>query len=230
MMQKKLILIKHLDLESNKIGPIGIHILTAGSKYCPELDHFNFSYNLIGYTGVKSIAYLLSQCSLLTHFSYNPIGYTGVKSIAYLLSQCPLLTHLYLDFINLGNDGAKKLAEVLSDNNNRTFALTHLNLNKNNIGDTGIEGLTGLLLLCPALSYLCLYGNNIGDTGANKLSEALCKNKNPTLSHIDLRSNNIGNIGAKSFASMLKQSSILTQIDLRGNKAYQVNLHRSIIM
>ena len=66
--------------------------------------------------------------------------------------------------------GAERLAEVLA----QCPALTHLYLDKNQIGDAGAERFAGVRPQCPALARFDLGNNTIGTVGQGRLRGSWC--------------------------------------------------------
>jgi len=106
------------------------------------------------------------------------------------------LTHLNMSRINIGNEGARELADALKVNN----TLTHLNLSGTNIGDEGASALADALKVNNTLTSLGLDGNDIGNDGASELADALKGNN--TLTNLYLWNNNVGNEGASAVGAI----------------------------
>ncbi len=99
---------------------------------------------------------------------------------------------------NIGEEGAKRLADMLKVNS----SLKKLRLGLNEIGDAGAESLSDVLKVNQTLHRLSLGGNKIGDEGAQSLADMI--KVNSSLKVLDLFGNyEIGNNGAKYLASAL---------------------------
>ena len=98
-------------------------------------------------------------------FSTNHI----LTQLEKMTSRC-LITILDLKLAQIGDKGARRLAEVLP----QCPALSGLNLTENHIGVGGGRSLGRVLPQCPALSHLNLKGNQIGCEGTKMLREAWC--------------------------------------------------------
>ena len=96
---------------------------------------------------------------------------------------------------------------------NSTFK--YLYLGKNNIGDRGAIALAEALKVNSTITNVNLYDNNIGATGARALAEAL--NVNSTITAISLNDNNIGDTGARALAEALNVNSTITDVSLGNN-------------
>lgn len=110
------------------------------------------------------------------------------------------LTSLILAGANVGNDGAKAIANSLT-------GLTSLVLVGARVGDDGAEAIATSL---TRLTSLSLVGNGIGVAGAKAIATAL-----KSLTSLNLAANEIGPEGAVAIAASLAG---LTSLDLTGNQ------------
>lgn len=110
----------------------------------------------------------------------------------------------------VGDKGAKVLAQIFSQNNAAKIPLETLGLGVNAIGATGAAALAHALEDCSdcALKTLGLYRNSVGDEGAAALASMVANNR-IALSHLFLGGNSIGNRGAIALADSLKQNNKL---------------------
>jgi hypothetical protein len=125
---------------------------------------------------------------------------------------CPKLVKLDLSVNNIGDDGAKQIADALKDNR----SLKHLCLLDNKIGDDGAKAIADALKDNHSLKTLDLNGNEIDDDGAKSIADAL--KVNHSLETLDLNGNKIGVEGAKQIADALKDNHSLKTLLLYGNK------------
>ena len=81
--------------------------------------------------------------------------------------------------------------------------LRQLELNGNQIGDKGLEALSGALATgaLAQCTTLVLGGNKIGDKGIEALSEALATGAMPQLKELYLLQNQIGDTGVTALAN-----------------------------
>ena len=93
----------------------------------------------------------------------------------------------------------------------RCASLTHLNLQRNFIGDDGVECLAKVLAECKSLSRLDLGENDIAVDGAQWLAKVVPQC--PSLSYLDLGENyDIGDQGAEYLAEALRFASLTSLI------------------
>lgn len=109
------------------------------------------------------------------------------------------LKKIGLCFMDISDEGAEALAEILKSNN----TIKVIDILRNEIGDKGIIALADALKVNNTLKMIGLYGNKIGDKGAKALADTL-KDNNNTLMEIDLRNNKIGDDGIRALTDMLK--------------------------
>ncbi|KAJ3011961.1 Leucine-rich repeat-containing protein 71 [Thoreauomyces humboldtii] len=133
------------------------------------------------------------------------------SSFAELMGEDSPVRHLSLRSNNLGDVGAKAIAEQLAVNK----TLIGLNLWDNRIGKEGSEALAEALKVNQTLTSLSLGLNNIGDEGANAIAKAL---SNLPLSHEELASRR------KAMADLDKQRKDQEEDPTVGKKSKLRNL------
>ena len=113
-------------------------------------------------------------------------------------------------FCQLGDEGAKRLAQIFAGNNAAGIPLETLGLGVNAIGPNAAAALAATLGDCSAcpLKTLGLYRNSVGDEGALALSEMVAQNK-IALAQLFLGGNSIGNSGAIALAASLGRNTKL---------------------
>ncbi|XP_067237971.1 MHC class II transactivator [Chanodichthys erythropterus] len=128
----------------------------------------------------------------------------------------PALLHLQrLEFelgVQNGPEVFPKLIEVLPS----LHSLQHLDLEKNQIGDSGAEKLSGVLHFLKCLKLLNLSQNFIGDAGVEKLAKALPSIL--SLQTLSLYGNAIADSGAEHLALVLPEMKVLQDLDVKFNK------------
>ncbi|KJE90938.1 hypothetical protein CAOG_08585 [Capsaspora owczarzaki ATCC 30864] len=127
----------------------------------------------------------------------SKIGNAEVHAIAAALKETKL-TELYLGWNQIGDVGAKVLAEALQEN--RT--LTVLGLYHNEIGDAGAHAIVEAVKAHSTLSEIYLHANLISDVGARAIAETL--KEKTTLNLLDLRENYIGSAAAQLLREVLE--------------------------
>jgi hypothetical protein len=93
----------------------------------------------------------------------------------------PALKSLYLDFNDIGPDGAKHLARMIHLMDHRqTCALATLSLNNNHIGDEGAIALARAIRTNFSLQRLFLRDNGIGPAGSQVTLRGVCRHASDT--------------------------------------------------
>ena len=136
----------------------------------------------------------------------------------YFKSFCETLkVSTILTHLNMSKSGIHDSGVgFLSDAIKVNTALTNLNLSWNKIGDSGAGSLSDAIKVNAALTYLDLSGNEIGTSGAGSLSDAI--KVNAALTYLDLSVNKIGTSGAGFLSEVIKVNSVLTNLNLSFNR------------
>ncbi|WP_341792654.1 MULTISPECIES: ankyrin repeat domain-containing protein [unclassified Rickettsia] len=150
----------------------------------------------------------LRNNNTILELTYRNIGDEGAKVLAEELKNNTVLTRLILYHNEIKTEGAKAIGEALKINK----ALKFLELRDNQIGDEGAKAIGEALKSNSTLRYLNLYSSQIGDEGAKIIGEAL--KSNSILRNVILSDNQIGDEGAKVFGEVLKGNSTLQYLDL----------------
>ena len=179
-----------------------------------ECGALNFGGAFITRTDLTAICYVFENASCCVEtlkFLFSNLGDDGAKTLAEGLQHCSSLQTLDLGRNSIGEDGAKALAEGLQ----HCSSLQTLYLEWNSIGDDGAKALAEGLQHCSSLQTLDLVWNSIGDDGAKALAEGLqhCS----SLQTLHLGGNSIGDDGAKALAEVLQHCSSLQTLYLAGN-------------
>jgi Ran GTPase-activating protein (RanGAP) involved in mRNA processing and transport len=114
----------------------------------------------------------LEQVRSATRLDWSRKGLTAgdCKVVAHLIAtKLPVLSTLILWKNNIGDEGAKAIAEALKVNT----VLTVLYLGENNIGDDGAKAIAEALKVNAVKTTVLLGDNNIGDEGAIAIAEVL---------------------------------------------------------
>ena len=121
-------------------------------------------------------------------------GSDGSEGHAGASQDAPALKSLYLDFNNIGPDGAKHLARMIHLMDHRqACALTTLSLNNNRIGDEGAIALARAIRGNHSLQRIFLRDNGIGPAGSQVLAhDTHAHTRTHTHAHTHARTNGNG--------------------------------------
>uniref|UniRef100_A0A7S2LFI3 Uncharacterized protein n=1 Tax=Skeletonema marinoi TaxID=267567 RepID=A0A7S2LFI3_9STRA len=228
-----------LDLRDNDIGDTGLQALASSLASNGKVRELHLARNDIGDTGLEALVNLLAHNRALRVLSISgntAITKIGVRAISRSLqSRKCRLEGLWLDRINIGEEGGKILGDALSYNKSLVTLSLWCGENDVSIGDDGLKALAlGLsrnshlkelnlsgnraitsVGLCSLKQYfqspscglktLTLYAINIGDEGACALTDALGRNKSVKSLHYDVRG--ITTKGWKAFLKLMCDSS-----------------------
>ena len=127
------------------------------------------------------------------------------------------LTSLYIEDNEVGDDGARHLAESIGDFFfGRYGRMVSFSLIRAGFGDFAGTCFGNALAINRRLVSLDLGGNFIGNAGAIALALAL--KRNPVLKALDLRDNEVGDEGASALATVLRrENKSLTSLALDDN-------------
>ncbi|XP_051877703.1 MHC class II transactivator [Pristis pectinata] len=150
-------------------------------------------------------------------FALGPVnGPQGFRKLTKILPSLVFLKYLDLEGPSsqkvkmsenkIGDEGAERLAEVLSN----LTSLEKLILSRNQIADRGAQELARSLPNLKFLRTLSLYDNVIGDKGAEKLAEILPVMK--SLKVLDVKFNKITDVGAQRLTQSLKHCPHIEKI------------------
>ncbi|WVZ12012.1 hypothetical protein V8G54_016542 [Vigna mungo] len=189
-------------------------------------EEVSFAANGITAAGLRAFdGVLQSNITLKTlDLSGNLVGDEGAKVSPKCFSEfriwclCDILANnssiekLQLNSADLGDAGAKAIAEMLKKNS----SLRVLELNNNMIEYSGFSSLAGALLENNSIRNIHLNGNYGGALGANALAKALESNK--LLRELHLHGNSIGDEGIRSLmAGLSAHKGKLTLLDIGNN-------------
>jgi len=237
-----LIVIKELNLGKNKISEKDLQLLINGLSQNKTLT----GLNLWGCELTDQMIVLISKVISQTKINELNIGNNPkITNHAYLTTlESSTVTKLVLNWNNLGNEGAKHLASLLTNNTTLQYldlsavdiqdnglaviilalqknnSLTHLNLQNNNISDKSFTLLSDLLQTNKGLTYLSLRALNLGDNGVSILSKGLSANQ--TLTALDLQNNKIDNSGFFDILNAVNKTN-LEHLHLQWNNIRNCN-------
>ncbi|XP_072133139.1 uncharacterized protein [Mobula birostris] len=235
-----------LDLGANKLGDSGVKPVSEALRN-PECKIQKLWLSDVGLTanGAKDLISTLSTNQSLKELSLNDnkLGDSGVKLVSAALKNPESnIQKLWLWNVGLTVSGAKDLSPAISTNR----SLMELNLNDNQLGesgvklvsaalrkaeckiqklwlrdvgltDSGVEQLASALSTNPSLMELNLNDNKLGDSGVKLVSEAL-RNSKCKIKKLWLRNVGLTDSGAQDLVSALRTNPSLTELNLSANK------------
>ncbi|XP_072133551.1 NACHT, LRR and PYD domains-containing protein 3-like isoform X2 [Mobula birostris] len=205
--------IKHLDLDNCHIRCEGIQRLGPGLHKCQEL---RLGMNELGDSGVKLVSAALRnpECKIQKLWLIG-VGLTdsGAEDLASALNTNPSLMELDLSGNELGDSGVKLVSAALR---NPECKIQTLWLEKVGLTDSGAEDLASALSTNPSLMELNLNGNELGDSGVKLVSAAL-RNPECKIQKLGLDGVGLTDSGAEDLVSALSTNPSLTKLSLALN-------------
>ena len=141
------------------------------------------------------------------------IGNFWIQEFSSAIAFNTNLTKLDLADSKIGIAGIKALSTVLTYDNS---SIIQLSLRGNNIGKSGAEEFSKVLLHNKSIKKLNLSHNQFGDFGSEILAHALIDNT--SITELDLAYNNICEFGAKAIVQALKYNIKLKSLNLASNE------------
>ncbi|XP_032872013.1 NACHT, LRR and PYD domains-containing protein 3-like [Amblyraja radiata] len=205
--------IKHLDLECCCIQCEGLQRLGPALHKCQEL---RLGGNDLGDSGVKLVsAALRNPDCKIQKLWLNSVGLTdfGAKDLASALSTNSSLTKLELGENKLGDSRVKLALAALR---NPDCKIQILGLNNVGLTDSGSVNLASALSTNPSLTELNLNENELGDSGVKLVSAAL-RNPDCKIQTLELNYVGLTDFGVEDLVSALSAKPSLTKLYLLHN-------------
>ena len=204
----------HLDLSRNSLSDSGAHCVYEGLQHNTALVNLSLHDNDIIAVTAKSLTRMLQVNKSLTHLdlSQNSISDSGARCIYEGLQQNTALVNLLLhdNDITANDPGtARSLTKMLQVNK----SLTHLDLSRNSLSDSGAHCVYEGLQHNTALANLSLIDSNLTAESARSLTKMFQVNK--TLTHLDLSFNDLSDSGAYCIFEGLQHNTALVNLSLR---------------
>ncbi len=206
--------LEELDLCDCSIGRNSCVALgnTLGSWSNPSLNKLSLCFESLDDEGSEVLVAGMRNCHNLTQLSLRgngSIAVDGFRSLSTLFQydQCRL-KHLYLDSMNMGDEGIRTIATGLAS----LHSLETLDLSENSVGDDGLLAIATGIASLQLLKTLDLSGNRlISAVGLRSLS-ALLQSDSCSLTTLYLWDIGFGDDGAAALADGLKGNNKLTTL------------------
>ncbi|XP_067916072.1 NACHT, LRR and PYD domains-containing protein 12-like isoform X4 [Heterodontus francisci] len=208
--------IQELWLVENNLTASCIEDLASALNTNRSLTDLDLNYNELGGSGVKLLSEALRNpdCKIQKlGLVENNLSDSCIEDLASALSSNRSLTDLDLSYNKLGDSGVKLLSEGLR---NPDCKIQKLQLENNKLTDSCIKDLASALSTNQSLTDLDLNDNELGDSGVKLLSEAL-RNPDCKIQELDLRDVGLTDSCAEDLASALSTNQSLTFLNLTLN-------------
>ncbi|CAK7346597.1 unnamed protein product [Dovyalis caffra] len=205
--------LKVLHFHNNMTGDEGAAAIAEMVKQSPVLEDFRCSSTRVGSEGGVALAEALGSCSHLKKLDLrdNMFGVEAGISLSKSLFAFADLTEVYLNYLNLEDEGAEALANALKDS---APSLEVLEMAGNDITAKGALSLAACIAAKQFLTKLNLAENELKDEGAILIAKAI-EVGHGQLNEVDLSTNAIRRSGARLLAQAV--------VDKPGFKLLNIN-------
>ncbi|KAJ7954918.1 RAN GTPase activating protein 2 [Quillaja saponaria] len=203
-----------LQFHNNMTGDEGALAISEVVRRSPLLEDFRCSSTRIGSEGGVALSDALETCTHMKKLDLrdNMFGVEGGVSLSKALPKHEELREVYLSYLNLEDDGAIAIINVLKDS---APYLEVLEMSGNDITAEAAPAIASCILSKKLLTKLNLSENELKDEGAIQVSKAL--EGHVQLKEVDLSSNLIRRVGARLLAQTLVQKAEFKLLNINGN-------------
>ena len=143
------------------------------------------------------------SCLKVLCLRYNNIGVAGAQALARLLASNHTLQRLSLSYNNIGDAGAEVLFQTVECLDRTTSNLTELALSSNNITARGAKKIGDAMVENITVRSLKLDKNQLGDEGIELICEGLRSRHTLQITQLSLKQCSMGDRGAHAIAGWL---------------------------
>ncbi|KAK4759166.1 hypothetical protein SAY87_022297 [Trapa incisa] len=207
--------LKVLHFHNNMTGDEGALAIAEVVKRSPLLEDFRCSSTRIGSDGGVALAEALGNCVHLKKLDLrdNMFGAEGGIALSKALSKQPDLTEIYLSYLNLEDEGAISIANVLKEG---APSLKVLEMAGNDITTEGAPALSACVASKESLTKLNLSENELKDGGTILVAKIL-EEGHDKLEEVDFNTNLIRRAGALCLAKVVARKAKFKLLNINGN-------------
>ncbi|KAK9288867.1 hypothetical protein L1049_017333 [Liquidambar formosana] len=187
-----------LHFHNNMTGDEGALAISEVVKRSPLLEDFRCSSTRVGSEGGVALSEALETCTHLKKLDLrdNMFGVEAGVALSKALSKHADLTEAYLSYLNLEDEGAIAIANVLKES---APSLEVLEMAGNDITADAAPALAACISVKQLLTKLNLAENELKDEGAIQISKAL-EEGHVELKEVNMSTNLIRRAGARLLA------------------------------
>lgn len=204
-----------LQFHNNMTGDEGAIAISEVVKRSPLLQDFRCSSTRVGCDGGISLSEALGTCADMKKLDLrdNMFGVEAGVALSKSLSRHANLTELYLSYLNLENEGAISIADVLKE---AVPSLKVLEMAGNDITAEAASSLAACIAAKQHLTKLNLSENELKDGGIIPISKAL-EDGHVELAEVDMSSNSLRRVGARVLAQAVVDKPKFKLLNVDGN-------------
>ncbi|KAA8527572.1 hypothetical protein F0562_034713 [Nyssa sinensis] len=203
-----------LHFHNNMTGDEGAVAISEVVKGSPLLEDFRCSTTRVGSEGGIALSEALGTCIHLKKLNLqdNMFGIEAGDVLSKALSTHENLTEVYLSYLNLEDEGAIAITNVLKES---APSLEVLEMAGNEITAKAASSLAACVAAKQLLTKLNLAENELGDEGAIQISKAL-EEGHVQLKEVDM-SQNLIRVGARLLAQAVVAKPEFKLLNINGN-------------
>ncbi|KAK2969454.1 hypothetical protein RJ640_011351 [Escallonia rubra] len=190
-----------LHFHNNMTGDEGAVAISEVVKLSPLLEDFRCSSTRVDVEGGIALSEALAKCPHMKKLDLrdNMFGVEAGLVLSKSLSKHANLTEVYLSYLNLEDEGAIAIADILKET---APLLEVLEMAGNEITAEAAFSLAACIAGKQFLAKLNLAENELKDDGVIKISKAL-EEGHDELKEVDMSSNSLSRVGAKVLAEVV---------------------------
>ncbi|KAH6816464.1 RAN GTPase activating protein 2 [Perilla frutescens var. frutescens] len=210
-----------LHFHNNMTGDEGAIAISEILKRCPLLEDFRCSSTRVGSEGGIALTEALAQCRKLKKLDLrdNMFGVEAGLKLSEALQKHENLTEIYLSYLNLEDDGAIAIVNVLKES---APSLAVLEMAGNDITAEAAPSIAACVSTKKSLVKLNLSENDLKDDGAIQISKAFGEGHDQ-LKEVDMSQNSLTTT-AKKLAQALVHLPEFKLLNVNGNFISEENL------
>ncbi|CAI0400728.1 unnamed protein product [Linum tenue] len=207
--------LKVLQFHNNMTGDLGALAIAKIVKRSLLLEDFKCSSTRVDAEGGVALAEALATCTCMKKLDLrdNMFGVEAGVALSKALLALTGLTEVYLNYLNLEDEGTEAIANALKDS---APSLEVLDMAGNDITAKGASSLAGCILAKQFLTKLNLAENELKDEGAILIAKAI-ETGHGQLNEVDLSTNAIRRAGARLLAQAVVNKPGFKLLNLNGN-------------
>ncbi|KAK3002980.1 hypothetical protein RJ639_018735 [Escallonia herrerae] len=204
-----------LHFHNNMIGDEGAVAVSEVVKHSPLLEDFRCSSTRVDAEGGIALSEALATCPHMKKLDLrdNMFGVEAGIVLSKSLSKHANLTEVYLSYLNLEDEGAIAIADILKE---IAPSLEVLEMAGNEITAEAASSLAACIAGKQFLAKLNLAENELKDDGVIKISKAL-EEGHDELKEVDMSSNSLSRVGAKVLAEVVVKKPPFELLNINGN-------------